>query len=119
MIRILRALLDGLILRCPRCHRGRMFVSFFTMQQRCPVCGLQFERSSGEITGGMGFNISVTLLLVIVLAAVIGFVPSIPLLPSILALALLAIVFPIVFYPSSRGLWASILYLTGDNDEPD
>lgn len=119
MIRIFRAVWDGLILRCPRCHTGRMFSSFFTMRPACTVCGLPFERSSGEITGGMGINISVTLLIVIVGALIIGLDPSLPLLPLLLGLLIVGVVFPIVFYPSSRGLWAGILYLTGDNDEPD
>ena len=29
------------------------------------------------------------------------------------------VLFPIAFYRSSRGLWASFLYLTGDNTERD
>lgn len=119
MIRILRALWDGLILRCPRCHQGRMFSSIFKMRSTCPVCGLQFETSSGEITGGMGINISVTLVFVIVGAVVIGLDPTLPLIPLLIALTAFAFVFPIVFYPISRGLWAGILYLTGDNEEPD
>ena len=80
---------------------------------------MPFERSSGEITGGMGINTVVTLLIVIVFGVFIGVSAWIPLLPAVTALALVAIIFPIVFYPISRGLWASILYLTGDNDEPD
>lgn len=96
-----------------------MFERGFEMNRTCPVCGIQFERASGEITGGMGINISVTLVIVVVVALIIGFVQSIPLLPALLALILFAIIFPIAFYKPSRGLWASMLYLTGDNDEPD
>jgi uncharacterized protein (DUF983 family) len=118
MLRVLRAFADGLLLRCPRCHRGTMFSSFFRMRQTCPVCGLHFERASGEITGGMGVNIVATLGLVIVAAAVIGF-SSVPLLPAFLAMAALVVVFPIVFYPFSRALWSALLYLTGDNAERD
>jgi uncharacterized protein (DUF983 family) len=117
-LRLARALFDGLLLRCPRCHRGRMFSSFFTMRRTCPECGLPFERASGEITGGMGFNIVVTLFLVIVAAAVVGF-SSLPLLPAFLGMGALVVLFPILFYPSSRGLWVGLLYLTGDNAEPD
>lgn len=119
MISYLRIFWDGLIARCPRCHVGRMFAHGFTMRERCPNCGLQFERAAGEITGGMGINISLTLAIILIIAPIIGFVRSIPLVPSLLALMLFAIVFPIAFYRSSRGLWVSILYLTGDNDEPD
>lgn len=118
MLRVMHAFLDGLLLRCPRCHQRGMFASWFTMRRTCPSCGLPFERSSGEITGGMGFNIAVTLFIVIVAGAAIGF-SSVPLLPAMLALAAVTVAFPIVFYPSSRGLWVGLLYLTGDNVESD
>jgi uncharacterized protein (DUF983 family) len=66
MLRLIRVFVDAVLLRCPRCHQGRMFASWFRMRRVCAVCGLPFERASGEITGGMGFNIVVTLFLVIV-----------------------------------------------------
>jgi uncharacterized protein (DUF983 family) len=118
MIRVLRALLDGLVLRCPRCRQGRMFLSLFKMRKECPVCGMPFEKSSGEITGGMGINTVVTQALVIALA-LLGWFTTIPLLPLMAGIVAIAIVFPILFYPISRGLWASVIYLTGDNEEPD
>ncbi len=118
MLRVIRAFLDGLLLRCPRCHHGSLFSSFFRMRQECPVCGLPFERASGEITGGMGVNIVATLALVIVAAAVIGF-SQVPLMPAFAVMGVLVVLFPILFYPSSRGLWLALLYLTGDNTEPD
>lgn len=80
---------------------------------------MAFERSSGEITGGMGINTIVTLLIVVCGGVFVGVSPSLPLVPSVSILLLVAIIFPIAFYPISRGLWASILYLTGDNEEPD
>ena len=119
MIRLLRALFDGLILRCPRCHRGRMFARGFTMNAECPVCGLLFEKATGEVTGGMGINTVVTLLVITVCSLVFGLNPAVPLVPLLLGLAAFAILFPIVFYRSSRGLWASFLYMTGDNTERD
>lgn len=118
MLRVARALIDGLLLRCPRCHRGRQFESWFRMRRACPACGLPFERASGEITGGMGISIAVTLLIVIVAAAAIGF-SSAPLGPAFAVMGLVTLVFPIVFYPASRGIWVAILYLTNHHDEPD
>jgi len=119
ILRILRAVWDGFRLRCPRCRRGHMFERGFKMNTACPVCGLRFERSSGEITGGMGFNIVFTLIVVIIGALWGGLDPAVPLLPLLLGLGLFALLFPIAFYRSSRGMWAGILYVTGDNDEPD
>jgi uncharacterized protein (DUF983 family) len=118
MVRFVRVFLDCLLLRCPRCRRGRMFSGWFTMRQTCPECGLLFERASGEITGGMGFNIVFTLFLVIIAGAAIGF-SSVPLLPAFLIMGAVTILFPVLFYPFSRGLWVGVLYLTGDNAERD
>lgn len=119
MLHTLRALIDGLIWRCPRCHAGSMFAHGFTMRRACPQCGLAFERAAGEITGGMGVNTVVTLLLITVASLVFGLNPRIPLWPLLAGLALFAVVFPILFYRSSRGIWASLLYVTGNNSEAD
>lgn len=116
---VLRALWDGLILRCPRCHQGRMFDHGMHMRGECPVCGLPFERSSGEITGGMCINACLTQSIVFVLGAVAGWYAWIWLGPLLLLLVAISIAIPIAFYKPSRGLWASIIYLTGDNEEPD
>lgn len=117
-MRIFRALFDGLMLRCPRCHRGRMFGKGFQMNRTCPNCGLEFERASGEITGGMGINVVVTLI-VIIIGSLLALSPTTPLLPLLLGLFVFAVIFPIAFYRPSRGLWAGLLYITGDNREPD
>ena len=119
MLRLLRALFDGLLLRCPRCHTGRMFARGFTMNKVCPNCGLPFEKATGEITGGMGANIVVTLVVIIVCALVFGLNRAVPLAPLLIGLALFAILFPIAFYRSSRGLWVGFLYMTGANEERD
>ena len=119
MIRLLRALLDGLLLRCPRCHTGRMFSYGFTMNKVCPNCGLPFERAGGEVTGGMGVNTVATLALITLGSLVFGLNPNVPLLPLLIGLALFAILFPIAFYRSSRGIWAGFLYIVGGNQERD
>jgi uncharacterized protein (DUF983 family) len=118
-MRLLRALFDGLILRCPQCHRGAIFAHGFQINQRCPNCGLAYERAVGEITGGMGINIAVTLLPLMAAAFVLGVNPAIPLGPVLLGLVAFAILFPIAFYRSARGMWVAITYLTSDGSEAD
>jgi uncharacterized protein (DUF983 family) len=49
----MRRLRAALALRCPRCLRGRVWRSFMTMNERCPECGLVFEREPGYFTGAM------------------------------------------------------------------
>src|SRR5438874_554531 len=40
-------------LRCPRCHKGRLFRGSFAMNDPCPVCGLIFQREEGYFLGAM------------------------------------------------------------------
>lgn len=117
-MRILRALCDGLLHRCPRCHQGRMFTSWFTMRRTCPTCDLEFERASGEVSGGMAVNFVLTIF-VLLAGSLFALSPTVPLYPLMGGLFAFALLFPILFYPSSRGLWAALLYLTGDNAEGD
>jgi uncharacterized protein (DUF983 family) len=116
--KLISALLSGLVLRCPQCHKGSMFSSWFTMRRSCSHCQLEFEKASGEITGGMGVNIVATLFIAIISAAIIGFSEG-PLLLPLLIMSAVMVIFPIVFYPSSRGMWVALLYVTGGNDERD
>ena len=112
-------LIDGLLCRCPRCHRGPIFARGFTVREACVVCGLPFESASGEVTGGMGISISLTLLIVIVAAGIGGFNESIPLPLFFAVMGAITILFPIVFYKPSRALWIGFLYAMGDHTEGD
>src|SRR5207249_4630139 len=39
--------------RCQQCRQGRIFRSFITTNDSCPVCGLVFEREPGYFIGAM------------------------------------------------------------------
>ncbi|MBC8163098.1 MAG: DUF983 domain-containing protein [Roseiflexaceae bacterium] len=111
--------LDGLLCRCPRCHSGPIFARGFTIREACVICGLLFESASGEATGGMGINIVITLLLVIIAAGIGGFNTAIPLPVFFAVMGAVTIIFPILFYKPSRSLWVGFLYLMGDHAEGD
>ena len=63
---------------CPRCRAGRIFRTsifriFPQMHERCPACGLKFEREQGYFVGAMYFSyflatIAISLLAVLVWA---------------------------------------------------
>jgi uncharacterized protein (DUF983 family) len=36
-----------LAMRCPHCLQGKIFSGFWKMNERCPVCGIRFEREPG------------------------------------------------------------------------
>ena len=62
-----------LALRCPRCLHGRVWRSFLSMYERCPECGLVFEREPGYFTGAMvvSYGIAVPTFGLIVIALLV------------------------------------------------
>jgi len=88
--------------RCPKCREGPIFRAplwrgFLAMHERCPVCGLKFEREPGYFLGALYFSYLLSILpgLAIVLAiwrvtgwpfdVVMGcaFVAYLPLVPAV------------------------------------
>ena len=112
MGRILRVLCKTICLRCPACERGKMFRSLFTMNVRCPICGVIFERDAGEVTGGMAINTLATSTIAVAGASLAWF-SDIPVWPLIGALVLISTLFSMWFYRHARALWTGILFLTG------
>jgi len=106
-------MVGGLWLRCPSCEKGAMF-SGFTMHETCPVCGVRFEKRSGESVGGVMINLVVVELLFVVGFFGVDALTDIPPMNQLPFWLPFAILFPIVFYRSSRGLWVSTTYLNGD-----
>jgi uncharacterized protein (DUF983 family) len=52
---------------CPRCREGAIFCgslwrSYLAMHERCPVCGLKFEREPGYFIGAMYFSYLISIL---------------------------------------------------------
>jgi uncharacterized protein (DUF983 family) len=119
VFQIVRAFLDGFILRCPRCHRGHMFARAFDMRLTCPECGLRFESATGEVVGGMAVNTIATCTLIVAMAVAFMLVPETPVIYPIAGLIAFGTLFPVAFYRSARGMWASFLYVTGSNAERD
>jgi hypothetical protein len=80
------------------------------MNDQCDCCGVGFAREHGQWVGSLDIN---TLLTAIVLMAGAGFGPLWPLGTSIAVWCTAAVVFPIVTFRFSRGLWTAIVHLTG------
>lgn len=53
------ALVCAVMLRCPQCRRGRLFKRRvgLAMHERCPICGLKFDRGNGYYTGALALNL--------------------------------------------------------------
>jgi uncharacterized protein (DUF983 family) len=107
------ALAYGLALICPVCHRGRMGRSFFQLRERCPVCGVVFERNPGEVTGGMAINMVLSSMVGIAAAVYLAFFSTVSPLWLVVALTGITLGFGLLFHRHARGLWVGFLYLSG------
>jgi Protein of unknown function (DUF983) len=90
-----------------------MFRSRFVMNVRCPVCGVIFERDAGEVTGGMAINMTLTSTVALVSGGLLGVYTDLPAAELIVVVGLITVAIGVLFYRHARGLWTSILYLTG------
>ncbi|MBZ5562907.1 MAG: DUF983 domain-containing protein [Acidobacteriia bacterium] len=61
---------------CPRCGQGKIFCTsifrlFPRLNERCPVCGLKFEREQGYFLGAMVVSYILAIMIIPLLAAII------------------------------------------------
>jgi uncharacterized protein (DUF983 family) len=103
----------GLMNACPNCGARALFSSgtLFQLNKKCPRCGLRFERDEGFFLGSMSLNYGITIfvflvpVLLLYLAGILSGVVA-----AVLA-GTGAILFPILFYRSSRSWWLMSYYL--------
>jgi uncharacterized protein (DUF983 family) len=97
------------LLRCPRCGGGRILRGWLKLQDRCPSCGLAFERGerSDFWIGAYVFNLVAGEVLAIGIPIVwmIATAPHQPWTEIEVVAIVLCIVLPLLFFPFSRTLW--------------
>jgi uncharacterized protein (DUF983 family) len=104
----------GLANRCPNCGASSLFEPGkpFTLAAECGAgCGLKLERDEGSFLGAMSLNYGVTVcgfLVPVLLAYLAGWLSGVT--SAVLAGAG-AILFPVLFYRSSRSWWLMNYYL--------
>ncbi len=105
-----RMLARGCVKHCPVCGQGHLFRRWFTMRERCPGCGLRFERIEGHWTGDLGINtiVSFGALLITLLVGVFSTYPDVPAGPLLLAAVGVAAVVPFAFFPFSKTIWLAL-----------
>lgn len=96
------------MLRCPVCGKGKLFKSWFKMNERCPVCNLKFEREEGYFSSSMAINLVISELLIA--AFTVPLAIMIPLWQLFLFGAPVVILLPLLFFHHSRSLWLSMDY---------
>jgi uncharacterized protein (DUF983 family) len=113
MIEGLRTLLYGLFLICPVCRQGKIFHSLFTINQRCPNCRVVFERDPGEVTGGMAITLVLVSTIGVVGGGLLALLTDLSVVWLLVGFSVFTVLFGLLFYRHARGLWVSVLYLSG------
>lgn len=109
-----RILQRGFAKHCPRCGSGHLFEGWFRLKEHCPRCGMKFEREEGAFTGVYLLNFGVDLFLLwalmMVYIAMLATADGEPVnvVPIGIAAAVIAFVFPVVFYPFAKTIWIAI-----------
>jgi uncharacterized protein (DUF983 family) len=103
-------LLRGLAKRCPWCGQGKLFRRWFTLPERCPRCGLKFEREEGAFLGSLALNFGVTGLVFI--GVLVGWLaltlPDPPVVAITVTSVLITLLLPMVIYPFAKTTWTAI-----------
>ncbi len=101
----------GATKRCPRCGAGHLYRGWFKMKERCPGCGMRFEREPGFFVGAYLINFAITEGMLFVL--VMGFVfwkdqhPDAGVVVPVVIGISIGVVAPILFYPFARTIWSA------------
>ena len=103
----------GLTNRCPNCGERTLFKggSLFELNRRCPSCDLKLERDEGFFLGSMSLNYIATVLVFLVPVLALYLAGVLSGLVASIAAGIGAVVFPILFYRSSRSWWLMSYYL--------
>ncbi len=103
----------GLTNRCPNCGGRTLFKpgTLFEVNEACSQCGLRIERDEGGFLGALSLNYGVTLVCFLVPVMLLGVYHVISYTTAAVVAAVGALVFPALFYRSSRSWWLMNYYL--------
>ena len=103
-------------LKCPHCQEGNLFLCknpynlklFDKMPDRCPVCGEDFVRESGFYWGGMMVSHATTTVIAVIVHLIVYAFVGWEIAPNMISIvAVILIMFPVVFR-NSRAIWINI-----------
>jgi len=107
--------------QCPRCGSRAVWRSFTRMEQRCPSCGLAFDRGESDYFLGAYLLNFVAAELVAVFVFVVGLIVTWPTPPWNVLTAItvaIAIIAPIALYPTTKALWLAVDLMFRPADTP-
>ena len=109
--RFLATMGRALTRRCPYCASAGIYEGYFALRDRCPRCGVTFEREEGYFLGAYALNLIVAEFLGLGLAIFLIFktdLRHLELLWQELIAVALAVAFPIGLFPFSRTVWVAL-----------
>lgn len=95
----------ALCLRCPLCGNGKLFCSFFRMNERCSECDFKFEREPGYFLGSTYINYGWTSLTLTIAYIVFHVALGYPNSYVVPPLVLWFVFFPMFFHRYARAFW--------------
>jgi uncharacterized protein (DUF983 family) len=100
----------GLTRRCPRCGEKKVWRSWSQLVDDCPRCGWHFEREEGYWVSAIIVNTGVTMAVfgILFVGVLIATIPDVQWGPVLLVAAVTNVIFPILFFPSSKTVWVAI-----------
>lgn len=105
----------GLTHCCPNCGAKTLFKegTWFRVNPECAQCGLQIERANDEgfFLGSMSLNYGVTLVCFLVPVMLLAYFDVIGTTTAIVLAGIGSVVFPALFYRSSRSWWLMNYYV--------
>ena len=98
----------ALRLRCPRCGVGVLFKNLILMHDRCPNCGLKYERAPGYFLGSTYINYGFMAITVTSLYMSLHYGASISNEALTIPLMIYCIVVPIFLFRYARSWWLAM-----------
>lgn len=100
----------GAVGRCARCGASGIFQTYFTLRDRCPTCGFNFEREEGYWTGALIVNIAVAELLfgLVFIGGMLATWPDVPWVWLLVVSVAVNGLVPVLFYPLSKTIWLGL-----------
>ncbi len=114
--RALRLVWRGWRLRCPRCGECTLFRRWLTTYERCATCHWRFEREQGYFLGAMYLNYVFTVCIVLVGYFVLEWLTDIALVYHLVLWGSVSLLFPLLLFRRSRGVWLSVDYFFDPTD---
>jgi uncharacterized protein (DUF983 family) len=105
----------GLTNCCPNCGARTLFKAgtLFQVNKECPACGLKIERANDEgfFLGSLSLNYGVTLVVFLVPVMLLAYNDVISTTTAVVLAGVGSILFPALFYRSSRSWWLMNYYI--------